>query len=90
MTFELKLEPESPRLPLFGRVGAYFCLTSEFSWKRLLMQNDGPVVLDFDAEHLLDGGLVIEESSMLNADPLSLSELLLQAVSLQDHLFCKS
>lgn len=39
MTFELKLEPESPLLPLFGRVGAYFCLTSEFSWKRLLMQN---------------------------------------------------
>lgn len=44
MTFELKLEPESPRLPLFGRVGAYLCLTSEFSWKRLLMQSDGPVV----------------------------------------------
>lgn len=54
------------------------------------MQNDGPVVLDFYAEHLLNGGLVIEESPMLNADPLSLSGLLLQSVSLQDHLFCNS
>ena len=90
MTFDIDAKPESPRLPLFCRVRAYFCLTSEFSWKRLLMQNDGPVVLDFYAEHLLDGGLVIEESPMLNADLLSLSGLLLQSVSFQDHLFCNS
>ena len=76
MTFDIDSKPESPRLQLFGRVGAYCCLTSEFSWKRLFMQNDGPVVLDFYAEHLFNGGLVIEESPMLNADPLSLSGLL--------------
>lgn len=39
MTFDIDAKPESPRLPLFGRVGAYFCLTSEFSWNRLLMQS---------------------------------------------------
>ncbi len=44
MTFDIDVKPESPRLPLFGRVGAYFCLASEFSLKRLFMQNDGPVV----------------------------------------------
>lgn len=33
MTFDIDAKPESPRLPLFGRGGAYFCLTSEFSWK---------------------------------------------------------
>ena len=27
MTFDIDAKPESPRLPLFGRVGAYFCLT---------------------------------------------------------------
>lgn len=90
MTFDIDAKPESPRLQLFGRGGAYFCLTSEFSWKRLFMQSDGPVVLDFNVEHLIDGGLVIEESPLLNANPLYLSGLFLQAVSLQDHLFCKS
>lgn len=57
MTFDIDVKPESPRLPLFGRVGAYFCLTSEFSWKRLLMQNDGPVVLDFNAEQVRHYGV---------------------------------
>lgn len=33
MTLDIDAKPESPRLPLFGRVGAYFCLTSEFSRK---------------------------------------------------------
>lgn len=57
MTFDIDAKPESPRLPLFGRVGAYFCLASEFSWKRLLMQNDGPVVLDFKAEQVRHYGV---------------------------------
>ena len=70
MTFDIGAKPESPRLPLFCRVRAYFCLTSEFSWKRLFMQNDGPVVLDFNAEQVRHYGVeLVFVYNILVGDP---------------------